>query len=125
MTEERHVLIVEDDPGTIKLLAQVVARAGYEPLLARSAREGLQLLGKGQVALLLLDLMMREMDGWALLRTIKADDTWSPIPVIIISARHPREDPVQTEAHAGLFVDYLVKPFEVDELVAKIKEILK
>ena len=125
MIEKRRVLIVEDDPGTARLLAQVVKRAGYEAILARGAREGLGQLRTNGADLLLLDLMMREIDGWSLLKTIKADPGLAPLPVIIISARHPREDPVRTEAHAGMFVDYLVKPFEVDELVAKIKEILE
>lgn len=125
MTDKRRVLIVEDDPGTIHLIAQIVARSGYEPILARGAREGLNLLRQSNIELILLDLMMRDMDGWSLLETIKTNPDLTPIPVIIVSARHPREDPVQTEAHAGMFEDYLVKPFEVDELVARLSNILE
>ena len=68
--------------------------------------------------------MMREMDGWDLLETIKADARLAPLPLIIVSARHPQEDPERTQAHAGMFVDYLVKPFEVDRLIARIQDVL-
>jgi DNA-binding response OmpR family regulator len=124
MADKYRILIVEDDPGTLKLLAHIVERAGYNPVLARSGQQGLQLLQEDGADLLLLDLMMKEMDGWDLLETIKTDDLLSALPVIIISAKHPREDPLRTEAHANMFEDYFVKPFDVNELVAKIAQIL-
>ncbi len=124
MAQKHRILIVEDDPGTLNLLEQIVRRAGYEPCLARGAQEGLDRLQQDGADLLLLDLMMRNMDGWSLLEKIKADDLLRQIPVIIISARHPKEDPERTEAHAGMFEGYLVKPFEVNALIAKIGEIL-
>jgi len=124
MADKRRVLIVEDDPGTSHLLAQIVKRTGYIASLARTGTEGLSRLRKEGADLLLLDLMMRDMDGWTLLETIRADEQFSTLPVVIISARHPQEDPQRTEEHAGMFDDYLVKPFEVDELVAKLREIL-
>lgn len=124
MAEKRRILIIEDDPGTIKLIAQIVERAGHTALLARSGYEGLRLLRAGGIDLLLLDLMMKDIDGWTLLETIRADEYMSALPVLIVSAKHPQEDPVQTEAHAGMFTAYMVKPFEVNELVAKIAQIL-
>ena len=71
MAEKQRVLIVEDDPGTLALLTQIVIRAGYEPLRARRGEEGWALLQEERVDLLLLDLMMRDVDGWTLLETIK------------------------------------------------------
>jgi CheY-like chemotaxis protein len=124
MTPKKRVLIVEDDPGTINLLHQIVARSGYEPMPARGGWEALHLLQEQGADLVLLDLMMKGMDGWALLESIKTDDRYGPVPVIIISARHPVEDPQQVEAHAGEFEAYLTKPFEVDILVAKMAQLL-
>lgn len=124
MAQRHRILIIEDDPGTLNLLEQIVRRAGYEPCLAREAQEGLERLRKEGADLLLLDLMMKNMDGWTLLEAIKADDHLRQVPVIIVSARHPKEDPVRTEAHVGMFEGYLVKPFEVNALIAKIREIL-
>lgn len=124
MATKHRILVVEDDAGTAHLLAQIVQRAGYVAVVARGAREALAYLQEEEADLLLLDLMMREMDGWSLLEIIKSDARLAPLPVIIVSARHPQEDPVRTQAHAGMFVDYLLKPFEVDELVARIKQVL-
>jgi DNA-binding response OmpR family regulator len=123
--DKRRILIVEDDLGTIHLLEQIVRRAGYQPVLARGGEEGLRLLREEGADLILLDLMMRGVDGWTLLESIKTDARFSPIPVIIISAKHPREDPTRTSTHADMFEDYLTKPFEVDELVARLQELLQ
>jgi CheY-like chemotaxis protein len=125
MTPTKRVLIVEDDPGTMNLLRQIVERTGYEPVLARGGWEALHLLQESGADLILLDLMMRGMDGWALLDSIRADDPLASIPVLIISAKHPVENQEQMEAHAGQFEGYLLKPFEVDELVAKITQLLE
>jgi DNA-binding response OmpR family regulator len=124
MTQKRRILILEDDSSTLNLIAQIVARAGYEPILARRGREGLQLLQDTGADLVLLDIMMKDMDGWAVLKTIRADPSFGNIPVLIVSARTPGEHPSEMEAHAGLYEAYFVKPFEVDDLVVKIAEML-
>ncbi|MFN2220660.1 MAG: response regulator, partial [Anaerolineae bacterium] len=75
--------------------------------------------------LILLDLMMDDMSGWHVLELVKQDEALRMIPVLIVSARHFLEDPYQTEAHAGLFEGYLVKPFVVKDLLSKIVEALE
>jgi DNA-binding response OmpR family regulator len=124
MANKRRVLIVEDDPGTSGLLMQIVRRAGYEPALARSGREALDELDRDGADLLLLDLMMKEMDGWTLLDLVRNDSRFATLPILIISARHPREDPKRVEAYADQYDAYFVKPFEVNELVATMAQIL-
>ena len=124
MANKRRVLIVEDDPGTSGLLMQIVRRVGYEPALAHSGREALDELDRDGADLLLLDLMMKEMDGWTLLDLIRNDSRFATLPTLIISARHPREDPKRVEAYADKYNAYFVKPFEVDELVATMAQIL-
>lgn len=124
MAEKHRVLIVEDDPGTINLLRHIVLRAGYEPILARGGKEGLRLLQEGGADLILLDLMMRDMDGWTVLETIKTDDRFCTLPVIIVSAKAPSEHPGAMDTHAAKFEAYFIKPFEINELLAKISELL-
>lgn len=124
MANNRRVLIVEDDSGTSALIVQIVRRAGYEPILARSGPEALRLLAEASADLLLLDLMMKEMDGWTLLDMIRADPKFATLPAIIISARHPREDPIRVATYADKYDAYFVKPFEVDKLMATMAEIL-
>jgi len=121
---KHRILIIEDHQSTLDLLDQIVKRGGYEPILARGGQEGLRLLRENGADLVLLDLMMKNMDGWTLLDTIKADHRLCTVPVIIISAKHPVEDPRQVEVHAGMFEEYLTKPFHLSELLARIAEIL-
>jgi two-component system copper resistance phosphate regulon response regulator CusR len=124
MAQVHRVLIIEDTPSTIDLLEQIVKRAGYTPVLARRGGEGLRILRQEVVDLVLLDLMMRDMDGWTLLEIIRAGRRFAGLPVFIISARQPREDPQRMETHGSMFQAYFVKPFEVEELVAKLAKML-
>lgn len=125
MTATRRVMIIEDDLDTIELLRVILELKGYQPLPALGGKRGLQLLEEeGPVDLILLDLMMDDIDGWTVLRTIKEDTRLREIPVIILSVRHQMEDVGRTKAHAGMFAGYVVKPFNVRELMAKIEEVL-
>lgn len=123
MDHKQRILIIEDDPGTLNLLNQVVMRTGYQPILAQGGREGLRLLHAG-VDLVLLDIMMRDIDGWTILETIKADPRLKPVPVIIVSAKSPSEHPAKMDALAGMYEYYFIKPFDIGALIAKISEVL-
>jgi two-component system OmpR family response regulator len=125
MAEKRRIMVVEDEPSTLNLLAQIVMRAGYEPVPVRGGREAIRLLQETKADLILLDLMLRDLDGWTVLMTIKADPRSSSIPIIIVSAKTPAEHPIEMEALMDYYEDYFVKPFELNVLVARIAEILQ
>jgi CheY-like chemotaxis protein len=125
MSKKLRVMIIEDDPDMIELLSLILRRGGYEGVPALGGREGLQLLQETPVDLILLDLMMEDMNGWAVLEAIKANEQLREIPVLIVSARHHLEDPIQTAAHADQFQGYLVKPFVVRNLLTQIDEALE
>jgi CheY-like chemotaxis protein len=125
MTAKPRVLIIEDDADMIELLSVILRRGGYEPVSALGGKEGLRKLRQGEADLILLDLMMDDISGWKVLEQIKDDEDLCQIPVLIVSARHYLEDPQQTEAHAGLFEGYLVKPFIVHDLLIQIREALE
>jgi DNA-binding response OmpR family regulator len=125
MTAKPRVLIIEDDADMIELLSVILRRGGYEPVSALGGEDGLRKLREGEADLILLDLMMEDISGWKVLEQIKDDKTLSQIPVLIVSARHYLEDPIETESHAGLFEGYLVKPFIVHDLLTQIKEALE
>jgi adenylate cyclase len=122
MALKRRIMIIEDDPDMIELLSLILRRGGYEPIPALGGKEGLRLLPETKADLILLDLMMEDMSGWAVLETIRSDESLRSLPVIIVSARHHLEDPAQTNAHAGQFEGYLVKPFIVRDLLSEIEE---
>jgi CheY-like chemotaxis protein len=125
MSQERYVLIIEDDADMIELLSLILRRGGYKPIPALGGREGLRRLQETGVDLILLDLMMEDMNGWAVLEAIKADKNLATIPVLIVSARHHLEDPAQTMAHADQFEGYVVKPFLVRDLLTQIQEAME
>jgi two-component system phosphate regulon response regulator PhoB len=125
MTHKPRVMIIEDDPDMIDLLTVILKRGGFEPVSGLGGQEGLRILREQGADLILLDLMMDDMSGWHVLELVKQDEALRMIPVLIVSARHFLEDPDQTEAHAGLFEGYLVKPFVVKDLLSKIVEALE
>ena len=76
------------------------------------------------INLVLLDIMMIGIDGWQVLEAIKGDEKLAHVPVIMLTARHYLEDESETANYAGLFDDYVVKPFVVRDLLGKINKLL-
>jgi len=126
MIMARRILMIEDDMEMVTLGKLILEREGYEVLTAYGGAEGLELLHQedGNVDLLLLDIMMIGMDGWQVLTEVKADEELRHIPVIMLTARHYLEDEEKTATYADRFEHYVVKPFVVRDLLAKIAEVI-
>ena len=126
MIMARRILMIEDDREMVTLGKLILEREGYEVLAASGGAEGLELLRQedGDVDLLLLDIMMTGMDGWQVLTEVKADEELRHIPVIMLTARHYLEDEEKTATYADKFEHYVVKPFVVRDLLAKIAEVI-
>ena len=118
-----RILIVEDDMDIAGLLAHAVRKAGYEPDVLHDGTEALAHIRRAAPALVLLDLMLPGFDGLEICRAIRADERVAGVPIIMITARAEEADRV-----TGLDVgadDYVIKPFGVNELVARIKAMLR
>ncbi len=116
-----NILIAEDDPNTRKLLSAVLKSNGYNPLLSCNGVEALDVLEKNQVDLMIIDVMMPKMDGYELTQTLRASN--SQIPMLMLSAKQKSEDIKQ-----GFIVgidDYMTKPFDIEELLLRIKALLR
>jgi DNA-binding response OmpR family regulator len=114
------VLLVDDDLTLLSLLARRVARAGFEVSTARSGSATLKQLESGWPSLIVVDLMMPGMDGFELCRRIKL---LADIPIIVLSAVDESEAKVNAlELYAE---DYVTKPFDPDELIARIQRVLR
>ena len=114
------VLLVDDDPTLLAVLSRRVARAGYEVRTAASGAVALRQLDHGWPALLVVDLMMPGMDGFELCRRVKQ---LADLPIIVLSAVDESEAKVSAlELYAE---DYVTKPFDPDELVARIQRVLR
>jgi DNA-binding response OmpR family regulator len=115
-----RMVLVEDDLEIRRLVADALAEVGHDVESAQTAMAGLELAVKGQPDLVLLDLGLPDVDGTELLRMIRAV---SEVPVIVITARGADEVVVRTlDAGAD---DYLVKPFSVSQLEARVRAVLR
>lgn len=124
MLHKTRIMIIEDDPDTIQLLQVVLKTGGYEPVAALGGKPGLQMLKTMHPDLILLDLMMDDLDGWTVLERLRADEALRQVPVIILSVKNPLEDPRRIKAHAGMYQDYVVKPFNVRDLLVRVNRLL-
>ncbi|WP_190740732.1 response regulator [Phormidium tenue] len=112
------LLIVDDSLENLRFLSKTLKGQGYGVRCARSGAMALRAVHTTQPALILLDIRMPEMDGYAVCQRLKADPTTQPIPVIFLSALDEALDKVKAfEVGAA---DYLTKPFQVEELLARV-----
>jgi len=115
------ILVVDDEPRLVRLVREILTAVGYEVLSARDAKEALERLAIEQPDLVLLDIMLPGgMDGYELCRRVRE---FSAVPVIMLTAKIHEVDMLQ-----GFDVgadDYLTKPFNAKELVARVKAVLR
>lgn len=120
MPEKYKIMVVDDDVHIAELISLYLNKEGYETKEVYNGRKAVELFPTYSPFLVLLDLMLPEMDGYAVLREIRKI---SAVPVIMITARGETFDKV-----LGLELgadDYIVKPFEPKELVARVKAVLR
>jgi CheY-like chemotaxis protein len=110
------VLVAEDDAAVRDLLVAVVGDMGLGVAAARDGRAALDLVARERPALVLTDLMMPVLDGFAVCRALKADGATRAVPVVALSAG--RNEP---EALACGCDDFLAKPFDIDEVEATVR----
>lgn len=115
------ILIVEDDGRISELIRRTIAMTGHRGLPAFTGREALSALEKTNIDLILLDIGLPDMDGFTLMKRISQD--YADTPVICVTARD--EVPDRVRGLKGGAEDYIVKPFEVLELLVRMEKVLK
>ncbi|MDO9693348.1 MAG: response regulator transcription factor [Candidatus Latescibacteria bacterium] len=118
---KRRILVVEDDEHLADGMRLNLELEGYEPVVAVSAEEGLHYWKRGGVDLVLLDVMLPGMDGFAFCRKIREEG--DRVPVLFLTARGRDDDRVRGLEMGG--DDYITKPFNLRELLARIKGIFR
>ena len=116
----RKVLIVEDDSNIAELLHLYLEKEGFETAVAADGGKGVELFRSFRPDLVLLDIMLPVMDGWSVCRKIREE---SKTPIIMLTAKGETSDKV-----SGLEMgadDYIVKPFEMKEVLARIHAVLR
>ena len=118
-----RILIVDDTPASLSLLASVLEPQGHEVLTASSGKDALQLAARALPDLILLDVMMPGHDGFSVCRMLKHEAETAHIPVIFITSRQETES-VLKGFRVGA-VDYIGKPYQVEEVVTRVATHLK
>lgn len=114
------IMIVDDDPNICELLRIYLDKEGYYTVISNDGLQAIDMVQKENPGLILLDIMLPGLDGWQVCRKLR---TWTSVPIIMITAKGETFDKV-----LGLELgadDYIVKPFDTKEVVARIKSVLR
>jgi DNA-binding response OmpR family regulator len=122
VTGGRRVLVVDDQEDIREMARLVLTGAGYEVVTAGSGNEALKLARATAFDLMLLDINMPGLDGWATLRLLRADEALDALPVAMFSVKSEVRDKVSGLKDGA--IDYITKPFGVDELIVRVSRIL-
>ena len=121
VSTNKKILIVDDEDDILHFLELVLREKGYEVATASGGHEALTKAQLERPDLVLLDIMMPQMDGWEVLKLLRVDEGTRHIPVAMLSARTEAKDRVQGLQEGA--IDYICKPFSLQELLAKIETI--
>jgi two-component system alkaline phosphatase synthesis response regulator PhoP len=120
---KHRILVVDDDAEIVRLVRAYLEQSGYEVLTAHDGETALHVISHDHPALVVLDLMLPDRDGWDVTRTIRTDSSIAHIPIIMLTARVEDADKI-----LGLELgadDYITKPFNPREVVARVRSVLR
>ena len=117
--EPSVVLIVDDNPQNLQVLGNLLRKDGYKVAAAQNGALALDFVRKRQPACILLDIMMPAMDGIETCRRLKAEETTKDIPVLFITGLTDTRNKIEAFEIGG--VDYITKPFQAEEVLARVK----
>jgi DNA-binding response OmpR family regulator len=122
MSKSRHILVVDDDPEIVAMLATRMAHRGYKVSSAASGPEAVAAVRKARPELVLLDVMMPGMSGWEVARTLKADPATAGVKIIMVTAIGSAVNDATSPLYGA--DDHIDKPFEFADLERKIDALL-
>jgi pilus assembly protein CpaE len=118
-----RVLVIDDDEGILKLIRMALRPRGYDVITAQDGTEGLNRIKAEQPDIVILDKMMPDLDGYEVARRLRREPRFAHIPILIITAASQLND--KLDAFNAGADDVLTKPFEVDELAARLTALLR
>ncbi|MEC4985266.1 MAG: adenylate/guanylate cyclase domain-containing protein [Oscillatoria sp. PMC 1068.18] len=123
LPSQENILVVDDHPVNLKLLTELLSEQGYHVRVAPNGKLALQSVQANFPDLIILDLIMPEMDGYQVCKQLKANPETEHIPVIFLTAVNEAIDKVKAFTLGG--VDYITKPFEEEEVLARVENHLR
>ncbi len=123
MSDSIRVLVVDDDPSIVEMLRMGLESEGMKVITAGDGAEALEALRKNPIDVVLLDIMMPRVDGWMALMEIRNDPATADIPVIMLTAK--TQDLARILAFKQGVQQYVTKPFNLMELVARIQSLMR
>ena len=118
-----RILVVDDEPDIVALVAYHLAKAGYRISTASNGADALRMARQDRPALIVLDLMLPGMSGMEVLQQLRDDESGQDIAVLLLTAR--REEPDRIKGLSSGADDYLTKPFSPQELVLRVRNIIR
>lgn len=116
---DKKILVADDEPDMLMLITARLEASGYEAITAIDGQDALNKIRETKPALILLDVMMPRLNGYQVCREVRKDPDLKDIPVIMLSAKSQESDKFWGKETGA--DDYITKPFEASELLAKIK----
>jgi two-component system, OmpR family, phosphate regulon response regulator PhoB len=123
VTQPERILVVDDEPDIVALVVYHLAKAGFRISTASNGADALRLAQQDRPALIVLDLMLPGMSGLEVLEQLRADEAGQDIAVLLLTAR--RDEPDRIKGLSSGADDYLTKPFSPQELVLRVRNILR
>lgn len=118
----KKILIVDDEQDIVETLKFMLEAQGYKCFCAYDGEAGLNMAKEIIPDLMILDVMMPKINGYKISRLLKYDNKYKDIPIIMVTARSQEDDKIIGQ-ETGVN-EYITKPFELDEVIAKVKEYL-
>ena len=119
----QRILVVDDDKEIVRIVRAYLEKAGYSVLTANDGETALHIIRSDRPDLVVLDLMMPNRDGWSVARLVRADEAIAKTPIVMLTARVETDDKI-----LGLDIgadDYISKPFNPNEVVARVRAVLR
>ncbi len=123
MTETDTIMVVDDEPGNIRLLGEILVAEGYQVIVARSGEEALARIENTLPTVLLLDVVMPGLSGYDVCQRLRANPKTAGLPIILVTGARPEEERVRgLDAGAD---EFLTKPVNREELLARLRSLLR
>ncbi len=128
MEPEAYILIVDDDPDILEGITTVLETQPYRLATARDGKECMEMMAEELPDLLILDLLMPRMDGWGVIREMRGEPRYSPVPIMVLTTVVEDASRRRYELETGLAMDvqqYVQKPVTPVDLLKRVEKLLK